>query len=440
MSHHHEKQNPNKAFAVKTVAEGLKLCSYETDRFKTARLSFNMVMPLLEEPAKYGILPYLMAKSCKAYPTYLDLNKKLADLYGATLTPSLLKVGENHVLRLSMTMLDNKFTFMGEDLVYQCAELLCKTVFEPNVEEGKFPAADLEREKRLMQERIEATYNDKRSYALMRCIQEMCADEKYKASVYGSAEGVDALTPETVYAAWQEVLSTARIQVDVVGNVDPEPIGQLVKGYLDNIARGELTEVDAEVINTVSEVKRIDEEQPVKQGKLVMGFRTGMQNSYADYPALRICTDLYGGGTYSRLFDNVREKQSLCYYCSARYYSTKGILVVQSGIENENAEKAISEIQKQLADMAAGNVTDADLEKSHKSMKDGFNSVFDTPEEIDGWFLTQICDPVFETPAELVERLTAVTVEDVVKAAQSIQLDTIYMLAGTATDDEEVAD
>lgn len=440
MSHFSKRTDPNQAFHVANVAEGLKVCSYQTDRFKTGRLSFNMILPLEVEPARFAILPYLLVKSCKAYPTYLDLNKKLADLYGASLNATVSKMGENLVLRLTMTMIDNKFAFQGEDLFYQCAELLCQIVFEPNLtEQGVFPSADVEREKRLLGERIESLYNDKRSYALLRCTQIMCAEEKYSVCVYGTQENVAALTPEQVTDAWKEALAKARIQVDIVGNVEATAVGTLVKGYLSKVTRQELTEVDTEVRNDVANVKREVEEQPVKQGKLVLGFRTGMQNAYADYPTFRVFSDLFGGGTYSRLFENVREKQSLCYYCSSRYYSAKGILVVQSGIENENAEKAIQEINAQLADMAAGNVTEEDLEKSHKSMTDGLKSVCDTPEDIDAWFASQLVDPVFETPLEEAERMKAVTREDVIRAAQSLKLDTIFLLRGTGID-EEVAD
>ena len=184
----------------------------------------------------------------------------------------------------------------------------------------------------------------------------------------------------------------------------------------------------------------MEEEQPVKQGKLVLGYRAGMRDAEAEYPVLRMMTDIFGGGTYSRCFENVREKQSLCYYCSARFLSQKGIVIVQSGIENENAEKAIAEIGKQLQGMAGGDITEEDLQKSVRSMKDAFGTICDNPLDIDGWAASQLCDPAFQTPDELVERCAAVTREQAVEAAKRMTLDTVFLLKGTLTEGDSAPD
>ena len=186
-----------------------------------------------------------------------------------------------------------------------------------------------------------------------------------------------------------------------------------------------------EIIASAEKVTRVEETQAVNQGKLVMGFRVGCnnENETRDYQnEIRIMTDIFGGGTYSRLFMNVREKMSLCYYCSARPYRQKGLFIVQSGVENENIETAISEIQNQLASIANGEVTDEDMNASLLAMKDSFNSVCDTPEDIDGWISAQVTEPYFETPEEVLSGISKVTKEDVISAAKKVTLDTIFVL------------
>lgn len=422
-------------FEITEVADGIRLCSYKTDRFKTGRLSFNIAVPLLKDASCNAILPYILNRSCKEYRTYRELNKKLASLYGATLTPSVMKNGETHVLRLSMTMIDNKFAFDNEDIILSCADLLFGLVFNPNADENKFDEDEVTREKRLMVERIQGEMNDKRVYALRRLEQIMCENEAFSSNAYGTEDGINKLTPESIYDAYRNVLETGHILVNAVGNVDTAKIAELLKRYIvkSGIKRENLTKLHTEVVTTAGDPKHVTEELPVNQGKLVMGFRVGTTEDTAskEYPELKIMTDIFGGGTYSRLFMNVREKMSLCYYCSARFYRHKGIVIVQSGIENENAETAEKEILNQLESLKNGEVGKEDISASLLSMKDTLSSACDTPEDIDAWSAAQITDDKFETPEETIDRLMRVTEDDVIKMAKRMTLDTVYMLKGT---------
>ncbi len=422
-------------YVVKDPLPGFRVVRYETDRFKTGCLSVGLVLPLQEDAAKYAILPYLLTKTCAAYPSTTAMNKRLAELYGAYLTPSVRKYGENQVLYFSLSFLDNRFAFDKEDLLLESAELLCQILFAPNLTNGNvFPASEVEREKRLLQERLEAENNDKRAYALRRCEEIMCAEEAYHINVWGTAESVAALTPEDVTTAWREALQTARIQVNVVGNGDINRVTSLFENALSEVDRtGALAPLCSGIHPDRTAPKEVTEEQEIQQGKLVLGFRTGMQDPEADFAAYAAMADLFGGGVYSRLFKNVREAQSLCYYCSARLYSRKGILIVQSGIEPENAEKAKASILEQLADLQAGQVTEEDMNHCHRSLEDRYHSVSDSPDDIDGWAQVRICDTHFKTPQEISDALQAVTAEQIIAAAKTVKLDTVFLLKGTGS-------
>ena len=412
---------------------GFRVCSYHTDRFKTGILSVNLVVPLAGNVAEKSLLPSLLCASCAEYPDLLSLNRRLAELYGAELTPSASKHGENLVLRITMTMIGDRFALDGESISVECARLLCKALFEPNVENGAFRPDEVAREKRIRLDRIEALKSSKRAYAQKQMLELMCADEAYSLSVLGEEEDISALTPEQLYASWQDLLKTAFVQLQVVGDLEVEPITALFREYFDRVEDRHVVRAETVVIPFAKTVKRGEEEQDIAQSKLVMGFRCGMHEPFENYAAMRTFTDLFGGGTYSRLFVNVREKQSLCYYCAARLTAAKGILTVQSGVETENAERAEKEIRKQLDEMKAGGVTAEDLEKSKRSMEDFFLSVFDTPEELDGWLFSQVTDDEFQTPEDLVADMKEVTVEQVIEMANNISLDTVFLLKGTGT-------
>ena len=420
-------------FVIHDAEPGFRVCSYHTDRFKTGILSVNLVVPLAGNVAEKSLLPSLLCASCAEYPDLLSLNRRLAELYGAELTPSASKHGENLVLRITMTMIGDRFALDGESISVECARLLCKALFEPNVENGAFRPDEVAREKRIRLDRIEALKSSKRAYAQKQMLELMCADEAYSLSVLGEEEDIPALTPEQLYASWQDLLKTAFVQLQVVGDLEVEPITALFREYFDRVEDRHVVRGETVVIPFAESVKRGEEEQDIAQSKLVMGFRCGMHEPFENYAAMRTFTDLFGGGTYSRLFMNVREKQSLCYYCAARLTAAKGILTVQSGVETENAERAEKEIRKQLDEMKAGGVTAEDLEKSKRSMEDFFLSVFDTPEELDGWLFSQVTDDEFQTPEDLVADMKEVTVEQVIEMANNISLDTVFLLKGTGT-------
>ena len=420
-------------FVIHDAEPGFRVCSYHTDRFKTGILSVNLVVPLAGNVAERSLLPSILCASCAEYPDLLSLNRKLAELYGAELTPSASKHGENLVLRITMTMIGDRFALDGESISVECARLLCKALFEPNVENGAFRPDEVAREKRIRLDRIEALKSSKRAWAQKQMLELMCADEAYSLSVLGEEEDISALTPEQLYASWQDLLKTAFVQLQVVGDLEVEPITALFREYFDRVEDRHVVRGETVVIPFAKTVKRGEEEQDIAQSKLVMGFRCGMHEPFENYAAMRTFTDLFGGGTYSRLFMNVREKQSLCYYCAARLTAAKGILTVQSGVETENAERAEKEILKQLDEMKAGGVTAEDLEKSKRSMEDFFLSVFDTPEELDGWLFSQVTDDEFQTPEDLVADMKEVTVEQVIEMANNISLDTVFLLKGTGT-------
>lgn len=419
------------------VAAGVRLCAVQTSRFKTGRISVNMAVPLSGENASANaVLPYLLHRSCAKYPTFSMVNARLAELYGARLSANVEKLGEVQLLRICIDAIDDRFALSQESILNNCMQLLCEFLFHPDVEAGAFDDKDVNMEKRLMLERIDSELNDKRSYALNRCEALMCENENYGVSRYGAAEQVKALTPEKLYEAWKNVLRTAKIQVNLIGSAEPEKARDLLKTEFDMIGRRCSEELKTHIVAKADSVRRIEEKLPIKQGKLVIGMRAGYEEAPENIAEELVTVDLFGGGPYSKLFMNVREKMSLCYYCSARLFRQKGVIMVQSGIEQENAEKAEKAILEQLSAVCNGEFDESELEASRMGLSDSYDTVEDTPEGIDAWYGYRLLDVIPAAPQEIAEKIRKVTREEVRAAAKKISVDTIYLLSGDGTAEE----
>lgn len=412
---------------MQNIAEGIRFCSVKTDKFKTCRVNISLAMPLDKNASSRAILPFMFSRRCAKYPDYTSLNRVLDELYGAAVSAGVLKRGEAQVISFSMTAIDDRFALDGDKVALECTKLLADMIFDPLTEGESFPEDIIEQEKRLLVEAIENEQNDKRRYAMLRCEQLMFADEAYGINRFGSVEDVKALTPDVVYAAWRDVLQKATVQITMVSSMDPQPIVDLIREKFSEIERHP-DEIKTLFVSGLPKPEYISESMPLKQGKLVMGFRTGMRSEDDMMPAMKVAVDIFGGGTYSKLFSVVREKMSLCYYCSAALFNSKGTVMVQSGIEDANEEKAKNEIINQLRLTAEGEFTDEDFSSSIKSLTDSILGNSDTPEEITAWYASQILRNELKAPETYAKEIGSVDRAEVVRAAKTIMLDTIFML------------
>lgn len=414
---------------VKRLAPGVDGVYIRNARFKTSRVSVYFYLPLRKETlSRNALLPYLLTSGCKAYPDFGSLQSKLDSLYGAALSGMADKAADSQVLRITLSALDDKYALGGESVSAACAELLRQLIFYPAVEKGAFDAAVFQREKRLFIERIEGEINEKRIYAKNRCLSEMCAGEPFGLPRLGAKEDAEALTAADAYAAWEEALDTAYVRVSVVSASEPDAIFAAFADAFSARPRREAHLAENTTGNAPQTVRQVTDRLDVAQGKLVMGFRTGEAGPLSGLVPLMIFTDVFGGGPYSRLFANVREKLSLCYYCAARVNYNKGILTVESGVESQNAKKAEDEILRQLDIMRAGEFSDEELAASKLAKGDMARSILDTPAETEVWYASQVFDPRPLSPAQTATAIQAVTREQVIEAARKIRLDTVYTL------------
>ncbi len=415
---------------IKEILNGVKLCTHKTTQFKTSVVTLNIITPLDACASEKALLTYLLARTNKNYPSVITMNRKLASLYGASLSPSVLKVGEAQVLSLTLASIDERFSLRGEKLLSEGVDLLLSCLFEPDITPEGFKEENIEREKRLLIEKIESEKDDKRVYAFGRMIEEMCCNENYGIERLGKKERIAELCGKDLFEAWKSILFTCPVQINVTGNFDENEIESKIRCRFDSLQRKkeDIKEIRTEFLTESYESNLITEKQKVKQGKLVIGMRAGMTYEWDNFAAIKVMTAIFGSGTFSKLFMNVREKMSLCYYCSARLINNKGLIVVESGVETENAQKALDAIRHELDDVRQGIFTDETVSNAILSLTDMYKSVMDSVGSIDSWFTINCLSGEFRTPEEYTKLIKNVSREEIIIAANMVTEDTVFIL------------
>ncbi len=415
---------------IKEICNGVRLATHKTQQFKTSVASLNIITPLDSHRSEKALLINLLARTNKQFSTVMSMNRELARLYGATLSPSVKKIGEAQVLSLSLVCLDDRFALGSESVLTEGLKLLFSCLFSPDITPDGFSEENTEREKRLLIQQIDSEKDDKRIYSLSRMLEEMCADEPYGLDRLGNKDEISRLSGKDVFSVWKDILFTCPIQINVTGNFDEDAVETLIKNQFSVLGRKKenIIEVKTEFLTEAYGTKTVREKQSVKQGKLVIGYRAGMTWEEDNFPAIKLMTAIFGSGTFSKLFMNVREKMSLCYYCSARLLDSKGIITVESGVETENAEKALQAIRHELDDMRKGNFTDETIENAKLSLIDLYKSFSDNVLLPDAWFTNHCNSAVFRTPEELSEMIKNVSREEIIIAANMITEDTVFIL------------
>lgn len=415
---------------ITQLSNGAEGVFIKNDRFNTTLVSFNFYVPMAKETAaEYALLPFVMTTCSKRYPDFSALNFKLAKLYGANLSASAEKVGDFQLLKIAISVIDDRYSLDNESLCDSATQLLTQLIFEPKAENGAFCEEDVAREKRKAIEHIRGDLAQKRTYAKKRLIEEMYKGQPYGVSKCGSEEDVEKITGESLYNAWKKLLSTAFLRVNVISRAMPSGLFDGISEKLNAIERNNVPDCTRSApTSAVSKPNTVIETMDIAQGKLCMGFSSELYGDDRETAALTVMCDIFGGGPYSRLFTNVREKYSLCYYCTSSSVKAKGLITVDSGIEKENATKAEREILNQLDIMKQNLFTDEEFQSSIKSITDSFKSYNDSQGLLDAWYSLKIVKDKLLSPEEAAETISRVTRNDVVYAARGVKLHTVYKL------------
>lgn len=411
------------------LASGVGFLPLQDDRFKTARLSVGIFLPLREETAAaYAILPELLTHATAYAPDMIALHRRLSRLYGAVVSSGVQRLGDHQVLTFSISCIDNRFALCGEDVVADCAALLLEMLFSPHLSaDGLFDANDVEQEKRCLKERIAATINDKRAYARMKCDALLANGEAYGVPVCGTLEEAAALTRESITAAWKTMLETAVFQWMYAGADDGAQAAAHIRAAFDGRKRMPDAGNTMIAFSPLAVPHRAVEYMQVNQAKLVMGFRLEAHEPDAhSVMTARLLAALFGDTPSSLLFRNVREKMSLCYYCSASFERVKGVLTVDSGVDAANAQRAEQEILRQLDTICRGDFSETELENTRRYVINHLRESENLQSSAVSWYMGQTLYLPFRSVEDTIGMLQKVTKEQIIALAKTVSLAGVF--------------
>lgn len=420
--------------AVKTLMPGVKLTAVRTDKFKSSFLSLSLLTPLERSTVTANaLIPSVLRRGTQEYPDTRALSAALDDLCGGTLEARVQKQGNIQSIGFWGSFLDDAFSPDGMPILERAAALMGGLLLRPALENGVFRAAYVAGEGRNQADRIRAQINEKRQYSIKRLCELMCSGEPYGLDKLGFAQEAAAITVEQLWQRYQALLRSAPLNLYYCGSAPAERVEAALRAALEGLparTASDLPPVRGEEC-LAEDVRYFTDSMDVTQGKLVMGWRTGgITMGSAEYPALLVLNALYGGTTTSKLFMNVRERLSLCYFASSMLDKQKGLMLVSSGIEFDQYERARDEILAQLRAWADGDFSAQELEAARRAVVSSLTACVDSQGRMEDYWTAQSAAGLCQSPDELAAAVEKVDREQVIDAAKRLRLDAVYFLKG----------
>ena len=425
------------------LSEGIHLNLLPSEKFKTNFLSVCFVVPLEKENAHLtALVPKVLSRGCKAYPDMAAISERLEYLYASDISAVYVKRAESLIVGFSADFVKDAFLpEKGENLLNSVSALLFDILFDPLIENGAFRESYVAGEKADLINAIGAKINNKAAYAKERCTEIMFGARPYGISELGTVEEVRAATSKQIYERYKQLVETAPIEIFFNGECNAEELSALVKSRIPVGAHRKTSfPTRAFLDGEPDEVTEVTDEMPVAQGKLVMGLRmSGVNVNAPDAAAFNVFNEIFGGSANSKLFMNVREAMSLCYYCRSMPDMFMSALFISSGIEPENREKAKKAILEQLDAMKAGDFSDDDIAEAKLSLCNAYKELDDSASALCLWYLSRVIFGNDGTPEDTMEKIRAVTADEIRAAAEKVSLDTVYFIKGTGKSNSEEA-
>lgn len=417
---------------VKTLSllPGVTLRCFPDKRFHQGCLSFQFLRCMdREEAAMNALLPAVLLRGTQAHPNLRAITQKLDDLYGASVDTLVRRVGDYQTVGLYCGFIEDGFALPGDQVLEPMVDFLGELLLKPVTQSGIFSREFVESEKRNLITALQTEKNDKRAYAAAQMLRKMCAADTFGIPRLGEEAQVAAITPEGLWQHYRKILLESPIEVFYVGSADENTVAQKLKEMLVPLDRA-VREMPEQTAFRDGGGGDYTETMNIAQGKLCMGFVTGITNRSSQFAAMQVLNALFGAGMTSKLFVNVREKMSLCYHIGSGYYATKGIMTVSAGIDCDKEQAVKEEILVQLEACKQGDITREELCAAKEAVLSSLRGIYDSPGSIEGFFSVRAIGGLKWTVEEYYAAVERVSLEDVTRAAQTVQLHTSYFLKG----------
>ena len=412
------------------IYPGIILRCFPDTRFKQSRLSIQFVRRMCrEENACNALLPAVLLRGCEAYPDLRAITRKLDDLYGAGIGTLVRRVGDYQTTGFSAAFLDDRFSLDDGPVFAPMTEMIKQLLFFPVKEKDAFSVDFVESEKKNLIAAIEAQRNDKRQYALSRLTEYMCKADTFGIPRLGEPEQVAAITADALYAHYQKLLQESPVEIFYVGAAQPEQVKLQMEALFSGVERNVVPvapQRDFQDLGGGEYEERLD----IAQGKLCMGFVTPVTLRTEEFVTMQVLNTVLGGGMTSKLFMQVRERNALCYDIGSSYQGSKGIITVTAGADFEKMEQVHKQVLDALEQCCRGEISQAELHSAKEALLSSLRMTYDSPGAIESYYATAALSGLQLTPQVYMEKVEAVSLEDVARAARTVKLHTVFSLKG----------
>lgn len=415
-------------FETHQVKPGLEVHLRQDNRGKTHRLQVTWVGDLDDTAAARSLVPNCLLRGTQSDPSIVAISRKTEELWGAILTGDVRKSGESHLIQFTLEFVDDSFLPEGSKILSECTRFLAEVLNDPFLVDGKFPDEVVEQEKENQRRQIESLINNKRSYATFRCIQEACGDERFALHENGTIASLDEIEPRSLTDLWRTLSTTSPTHIHFNGNLGAGEVLEALEPILA-VDQGEPSPMAPGAVPRLArDPREVTEGLKVQQANMVFCFRTGITHCSELLEPLVIANGILGVFAHSKLFLNVREAASLCYYAGSSLENSVGLLFINSGIDIDNRSLARELILQQVEDLKAGRFSDEDLLATQRAFDNRLRMQEDSPAAQMYVDLSWRLAGRSTDPNEYRNRLMQVTREKVIEAVENVDLDTIFLL------------
>lgn len=418
------------------LAEGVNLHVLQTKQYKTIRIFVRFTTRLQKEViTKRSLLSSMLETNSLHYPDQTQLSAKLAELYGANFGLSVRKKGNLHWVNAGISFVNGEYV-KDPDIFAQSVAFLKEVLFYPNIQNKQFDQQTFDLEKTNLKLYLESLNEDKQTMASL-ALQDLYFEQEPAQRIpsFGTIEDLEKITAASLASYYQEMMANDQIDLFVVGDIDPEA----ARTALEQLPFADREAAHPEIFYSQPQVNIIKERQiqePVVQAKLNLAYQTNIYYDQLERFSLMVFNGLFGGFPHSKLFMNVREKESLAYYASSNVDTFRGFMSVQTGIDGKNRNQVLHLIHEQLESLRNGEITEMELNQTKAMLKNQYLLSLDSPQAaVETAYLDQWLPETRLTDEEWLSRMESVTIEDIQKVAKQVELQAIFFLAGGNTNE-----
>jgi len=416
-------------FRTIEVGEGVRFHHLPAERFKTLTFQAIFHLPLGPDVAEAALLPSLLRRGTRRHPDLAAIGRRLEDLYGAALEGDVSRMGERHLLHVTIDLVAPRHLPDSASVLAEGLAFLREVVFEPRLEGGHFPEDVFAQERENLARFVEGLLDDRAAFAVERCIQAMCGGEPYGHYPYGRPEAIRALDGERIVERYRRLQATAPLDLFAVGPADSHILEREARAFTEAIGKRRSVLVPPDPApHPRRPVRRVEERLEVDQAKIVLGFRVDVRRGREEDPGTALFAAVLGGGPYSKLFRKVREERSLAYYASASFERTKGLLLVQAAVNPESIDAAVELCLEQVEAIGRGDIEEGEFEPARRALRLRLRSLSDSPSGQIGYAVERELLGREGGPEREAEFIETADRDAVIEASGRVRLDTMFLL------------